>query len=370
MPTIGIMADPGLPENVCRRARDVVEQRLDEADGEDWTVVVERGALPLDSDGDIRLMGRAGGLAAERDWDYLVYVTDLPRTYDGQPLAYELDRGAGAALLSLPGFGLWRLTARLRTMLTDLALTLHRRQGPEDEGDQDGEVRTPGVRTAHHVPGDGSLFVTLDSRFSALRLWAGMVRNNRPGRLLTALSTCIATAAAAGAFGIFYSSIWDMSDVLPTRRLLLISIVAVLTLSTWLIVRNGLWTRRSTIEHAGSGRVGVGSASNQAALDNAATVTTVVLSVALMYAVIYLVLFAGSLAIVDTAYLESQLGHPVGLSDYAALSWLAASLGTMAGALGSNFDSDDDIREATYSRRAHQRRLLGKEESTDQRADG
>lgn len=197
--------------------------------------------------------------------------------------------------------------------------------------------------------------MTLDSRVSTLRLWAGMVRNNRPGRLLTALSTCIATAAAAGAFGIFYSSIWNMSDVLPTRRLVLISLVAVLTLSTWLIMRNNLWTRRSSIEQSGGPGVGVGTATNQAALDNASTIATVVSSVVLMYGVIFSVLFVGAYAIVDSGYLEAQLGHPVGPGDYATLSWLAASLGTMAGSLGSNFDSDSAIREATYSRRAWQR---------------
>ncbi|MEX5261666.1 hypothetical protein [Kocuria sp. CPCC 205263] len=33
-------------------------------------------------------------------------------------------------------------------------------------------------------------------------------------------------------------------------------------------------------------------------------------------------------------------------------------LAALAGALGSNFDSDEAIREATYSRREHQRRRL------------
>ncbi|HEY4557725.1 MAG TPA: hypothetical protein VIG82_06005 [Enteractinococcus sp.] len=33
-------------------------------------------------------------------------------------------------------------------------------------------------------------------------------------------------------------------------------------------------------------------------------------------------------------------------------------MGTLAGALGANFDSDDAIRQATYSRRWHERRQM------------
>ena len=54
----------------------------------------------------------------------------------------------------------------------------------------------------------------------------------------------------------------------------------------------------------------------------------------------------------------TALERPVGLVHCAKLSWLAASLGTIAGALRSNFDSDEAIREATYSRRQHERRKL------------
>ena len=80
------------------------------------------------------------------------------------------------------------------------------------------------------------------------------------------------------------------------------------------------------------------------------------LSVALMYAILFAGLFLVGLTVIEAGYLQSQLGHPVNLTDYLHLSWLAASLGTLAGALGSNFDSDEAIREATYSRREHQRR--------------
>ncbi|MBG6085039.1 hypothetical protein [Zhihengliuella flava] len=362
MPTLGVMADPGLPEIAVRRIHDDVEQSLSQSDDGQWSVEVEGGALPLNADGDIPLLERAESLMERRQWDYLIYVTDLPRTYNKQPVAYELDASTGAALLSLPSLGLWRVRRRLHTMLADLALTLDRELAPEDEREDSSHVRTPGVRRAHHDQQDGTVYVTLDSRFSGFRLWAGMLRNNRPGRLLGALWTCAATAAAAGAFGIFYSSIWNMSDSLPTRRLILITVVAILSLSTWLIARNGLWTQSSSIDRAETSALGIGATRRQAFLDNAATFATVVISVALMYLILFVLLFLGAVTIVDSEYLAEQLNHAAGLEDYLTLSWLATSLGTMAGALGSNFDSESAIREATYSRRAQQRRQMAEDE--------
>ncbi|GAA2043831.1 hypothetical protein GCM10009720_25910 [Yaniella flava] len=69
-------------------------------------------------------------------------------------------------------------------------------------------------------------------------------------------------------------------------------------------------------------------------------------------------MFALAGVIIDAGYLSSQLEQSAALWHYLRLSWLAACLGTLAGALGANFDSDEDIREATYSRRWHERRKM------------
>ena len=92
-------------------------------------------------------------------------------------------------------------------------------------------------------------------------------------------------------------------------------------------------------------------------LDNTSTVITVGVSAVLMYR-LFVVMLVLALAVNDADYLRSQLMHPVGIGDYLSLAWLSASMGTLAGALGSNFDSSESIREATYSRRYHQRREL------------
>jgi hypothetical protein len=343
---VGILADPGLPDATARSmANGLADQLRSRVDPDcRWDVEPVLRALPLTEEGYIPLLEQAEDLRAQNRWDYVVYLTDLPRSHDGKVMVCETSPEGKAALVSMPALGAWRVRAATQELLLGVLGSLHADAG-HPRPSRVAPFRAPKVQHQEE-PGNVS-YTVLSGRLGRLHLLAGMVRNNRPGRLLSALSTCIAAAAATGAFGIFYTTMWNMADVLPLWRLALISAVAVAALGAWLITHNALWTRGLSPE-----------ASARAGLDNAATIVTVALSVGLMYLVLFLVLLFGSLAVIDVGFLESELGHPVDLRDYARLSWLAASLGTVAGALGSNFDSDEAIREATYSRRDLQRRRL------------
>ena len=160
-------------------------------------------------------------------------------------------------------------------------------------------------------------------------------------------------AAAAAAFGIFYSSIWSMAEALPLWRLALINALAIVVMVGWLIFYNNLWDRRDG-RHRG----------HQILLYNASTVLTLTISVACMYATLFALALLSALTIIDAGYLHSKVGHPVGFGDYAILVWLACSMGIVAGALGSSLDGEEAVLQATYSRReqARQARKRAEEE--------
>ena len=348
--TIGLMADPGMPERVARAIADAVSRRLreDAEHGSRWAVEVSRGTLPLTPEGEIPLMEHARGIRERNGWDYLVYLTDLPRSHDEDPMVCEASAQARAALVSLPVLGPWRLRARTRALAVALVQSVH--EGTQDYPSVPAARAALGGMALRRVPpagADDTAYVVAPGWLNQVRLLLGMIRSNRPGRLLPALSGCVAAAAATGAFGIFYASIWNMSDALHPARLAAISVLVITALSGWLIFSNGLWNRVRSAESP-----------RRARRDNVSTAVTVWLGVALMYAVLWAGLFCVGLTVIERGYLGSQLGHPVTLLDYGHLSWLAASLGTLAGALGSSFDSDEAVREATYSRRVHQRRKL------------
>ena len=76
----------------------------------------------------------------------------------------------------------------------------------------------------------------------------------------------------------------------------------------------------------------------------------------LMYLLLIGVLLLLAAAVVPVKYFSLQIGHPVELWNYLLLAWFAASLGMIAGALGSGFDSEEAIQQATYNRRELERR--------------
>jgi hypothetical protein len=176
------------------------------------------------------------------------------------------------------------------------------------------------------------------------RLLFGMVRDNRPWRLVPHLASATAAAAATAAFAIFYSSIWGMAEALPPWRLAVVTAGAIVAMAGWLVVYNHLW-ERSAAHHTPV----------EAVLYNASTALTLLLGVAFMYGILYVLALAVASMVIDAGYLSSQLGHPVGIGDYCTLVWLASSMGVVAGALGSSLDSEEAVRAAAYSRRERER---------------
>ena len=49
------------------------------------------------------------------------------------------------------------------------------------------------------------------------------------------------------------------------------------------------------------------------------------------------------------------LRHPVSISEYLTLSWLATSLATVAGALGASLEDEETVRQASYGYRQRRR---------------
>lgn len=355
--TVGLITDAGLPAKAGAKVASQLPAALaDELCGDvAWEVEARSEPLLLDEEGAIPVFAIADEYRARHGWDLVVLITDLPRRVGTQPIVGDFSTIHHVALASLPalGGGLG-LHARLRALLVHLighltadglgdqprarGRTLYGRRAG-----QLGELLAPTRHIGSAYP-DVDAHIALTGLRGRLRLLRGMVHDNRPWRLLPHLASATAAAAAAAAFGIFYSTIWTMAEALPIWRLALINALAIAAMVGWLIYYNNLW------EHP----VGPDRA-RQTILYNASTILTLTIGVACMYATLYVLSLLAAAAVIDAGYLHSKIGHPVDIGDYATLVWLACSLGIVAGALGSNLDGEETVRQATYSRREQER---------------
>ncbi|WP_298175713.1 hypothetical protein [Saccharomonospora sp.] len=351
---VGLLCDPGLPSEVVRRFTDDLEADLSVhvTDEVEWDVRMRTEPLRIDDEDQFPLVNLSKIVLPKYKWDLLVCVTDLPRRIGTHPVVADISVSNGVALASLPALGVWRMRRRLYDTLIYLVGELGKssllsvRAGRER---REAGSRLKPVRWVDHSDAEIEVSLALVGWRGRLRLLAGMVRGNKPWRLVPELSTALAAGSAAAAFGIFYGSIWTLADALSPFRQVLISLLAIASMVTWLILYNRLWERRS-------------SSREKAILYNVSTLASLLFGVAAAYSVLFAVTLMGALTVIDPGYLEQSLGHPVGIVDYLRLTWLSSSLGTFAGALGSSLESEEAVYRAAYSMRERQRRQRAREQ--------
>jgi hypothetical protein len=348
---VGLLADPGLPADVAEDLAETLPSELsrDVDASVDWRVEAASQELTLDEDGRLPVVAIGQEQMARQGWDLVVLMTDLPRRAGTRPIVSDFGSAEGIALVSLPALGGVGVGHQARKVVLHL-LTDHLvdrgGNGTRREDHEHGDLRVGGP--VEHIPsGDQGIdaHLALSGARGRLRLLAGMVRTNRPWRLVPSLSPAIAGAAAGAAFGIFYSNIWQLAEVLGGLRLTLVAVIAVLGMIAWLIVDNGLWVRSSEREMR-----------EEAVMYNAATLGTVSVGVLSMYVLLYVITVAAAAVVIPPGYLGSVLHRPVGPADFLTIAWLATSMGIVAGALGSGLAGEDAVRRAAYSKREEERR--------------
>ena len=130
------------------------------------------------------------------------------------------------------------------------------------------------------------------------------------------------------------TTLWILSDSVGFWRLLLLMITAIVAMVVWIIVAHHLWERPRDREKR-----------KWTVLYNGVTVLTISVAVLLAYAVLFALIFVAAWVFVLGAYFQTILKHTVGFSEYLTLSWLAASLATVAGALGSSLEDEDTVAQ-------------------------
>jgi hypothetical protein len=159
-------------------------------------------------------------------------------------------------------------------------------------------------------PNEDMKRTNVDVRFVApgarghLRLLSGMVLANRPWRLFPSFKGALAAAFATAAYVLVIPTIWMVADAVGWARLLALMVAAIVAMVLWIIVAHHPWKRPSDRELR-----------HWAALYNGVTALTITVAVLVAYAVLFALVLLAAGVFAPSAYFQSTLKHPVGLSD-------------------------------------------------------
>lgn len=349
---VGVLAAPGLvydvAQDLARDLPDLLRGRFPEVE---WHVELRPEPLAAAaSEDDVDLVEIARRRMLEAGWKLAVCLTDFPVHVGSSPVTAYASAAAGVGLVSVPALGPVNLEERVRRAVLRVIEGLLG-ESAEDPGDvRDRERRARMHRRLEDLSTLGRAEVHEDrtTRFVAavglgnLRLLLGMVRANRPWRLIAGLSRAIVAALGLDIFGVASPGVWMIADGMGWVRLVVVAVASVTVLCVSLIAAHRLWERTYSPRPEARERV---------VLFNLATAITVAIGVLTLYVMLFVIDLVCAGALITTHVLQKQLGHPAGLGTYAALASLVAALATLGGALGAALENDRAVREAAYGHR-------------------
>lgn len=364
---VALLADPDAPTEIAQHMARTLPARLAEKSGQGRRFDVEVVSEPFTSGTEDlpTLMRRIRDRGSAENWDIIVALTDLPLHSHGRKLAVNLSHEHSLALLSLPSLGGLRLQTRARRAVEEAVLGLAGPQTTEAEGPPRSQpLLGPFVsRLAPIHPGPNGEKETADLRYVVggprgyLRVLVGMVRANRPWRLVPGLSKALAAALATGAVATVNSTVWGLAETLSAPRLVIAMVGSVGIMIGWLIIDAELWHRSAESSP---------EARQKARLYNASTIVTVGIGVLVCYVGLVVINWVWALFILNDQAFAAVTRTQLDAEEYMTLSWFVASVATVGGALGSGLESDEAIRAAAYSKREQERRRTLLDDHGDQ----
>lgn len=346
----GLVAAPGLPlelaEDLADRLPGVMAARAPRVR---WAFVVRPEPLVGTANIDVDLVRPARERMLAEGWGLAICLTDLPVRVGRRPVTAFASRALGVGVVSVPAFGAVDLAERVLHAVLYLLdeLAPDAASGPR-------QSPPPGTRRrswrrrlldsavgSRDAPEQDSVRFVAAASVGNIRLLLGMVRANRPWRLMIGLSRVLVAAAGTAAFGLSSASLWWIGDAMSWPRLLAMDLVAALIICVTLIVGHRLWERPQ-----------VPAARERVTLVNLATALTVALGVLPLLAALLVVTTLCARAVLLQPVLGQQLGHPPRIGDYIGIASLVSALAVLGGALGAALEADVTVREAAYGYRA------------------
>ena len=245
---LGIVGDPGAAFSLARELADTaLHTELDKRlAGARWCIEVMEGRLVQPPATDAEIVKAARRTLLDKQWDVIVYLTDLPLHVEQRPVVAHANPVRNVAIVSVPALGAMGARNRIREVIGRLLVRLlgsaeERGADAQRVGRRSRRVTVQRVRELGSDPSDEAFFYTARVLTGNLTLISGMVAANQPWRLSLRLSRALTGAVAAGVFGLVTADIWRLSDAYGWDRLAGTAVVSIVATVATLIIGAELW---------------------------------------------------------------------------------------------------------------------------------
>ncbi|WP_080871971.1 hypothetical protein [Oceanobacillus timonensis] len=385
--SIGIITAPGYPNEIGARLQNELPSLLSYYVKEEIEWKIDYIEDPLIGGGanSKEVLEATQKKKEEQEWDYAVCLTDIPLFIEKRLIVAEANEDKNIALICMPSFGSTLMIRRLRESIMQLVNEMY--YGSSDEDRERSAERIESKRSKHkdidinnpknlmtskffgwlsplkrEAP-DDSEGEYMDVRFTvgrrssiSTRLLGGMVRANRPWNMFPAFLKILIIAFATGSYALVFPTLWLLSEHYTIFRMCLLTVFSVLAMTLWIILIHRLWERKRDQGNNYTRK-----------LYNATTFLTLLITICIYYVMLFFLFLVGVFVFIPMGMLDEQLSSDPGLINYFYIAWIAASVSTVIGALGTALEDEDVVLNATYGYRQRQRheQLKKKEENEE-----
>ena len=167
---------------------------------------------------------------------------------------------------------------------------------------------------------------------SWIQLVAGLTRANQPWKNIFNFKKIISVAFATGTYISIFSMPWELSVIYSPFRLILLMVIAIVGMAGWLFYAHQLLERKT----AKSQRV-------YRYIYNSTTLVTLSMITLINYFILYILLAISITLFVPVDLFNSWTSAKAQFTftNYLRLIWFVASLGLLAGAMGSTVENEE-----------------------------
>lgn len=154
-------------------------------------------------------------------------------------------------------------------------------------------------------------------------------------------------AFAFSAFYLINTTLWELALTMSVWQRVATVTASIIVMLTWLIVYHHLWERKKNLPP---------QERELTVLFNASTVITLTIGLVTGYLALYVLNLIATFLVFTPEVFSQYAGPAPGLGEHLIVALITTAAATVAGAIGSGFESEESVREAAYSYRERERR--------------